>query len=397
MNTLTITDEHTMKITFIGTLPPIKALSPYCFHLADALSKKIDLEIITFKQILPDFLYRGGAKDTEYACHKIKQTETRTLLSWYNPLSWITAGIKAKGDIIHCQHWALYATLMYCIILPIAKIRRKKSILTIHNITPHVDDLGTVFLDRMINKIAFPFADTYIVHNQRNKNKLIELYRISENKISIITHGTIKPYTPLQNISKIKAREYLQIPPDKKVLLFFGYTWGYKGLDILLQTIPHIKETIQELVLVIAGQPLKDWKKYEQIIRENNLENHIIRKLEYISDSEMEYYFSCADLVVLPYKKHPFDTHGGVGALALTFKKPMVVTDVGGLPEYVKDKSVIATPEDVNDLSQKITQVLTNKTLLQKLSRDSEQRAKELSWDQIANETINVYEETLKL
>jgi len=36
-----------MKITFVGTLPPIKALSPYCYHLAEALSKKHEVEIFT--------------------------------------------------------------------------------------------------------------------------------------------------------------------------------------------------------------------------------------------------------------------------------------------------------------------------------------------------------------
>ena len=35
-----------MKITLIGTLPPIKALSPYCYHLAEALSKKINVDFI---------------------------------------------------------------------------------------------------------------------------------------------------------------------------------------------------------------------------------------------------------------------------------------------------------------------------------------------------------------
>ena len=113
-----------MKVTLIGTLPPIKALSPYCYHLADALSKKIDLEFISFKHILPNFMYCGGPKEKK--TYKISNFESYNILSWHNPFSWIKSGIIAKGEIVHFQHWQLYASLMYCFILPIVKIRGKK-------------------------------------------------------------------------------------------------------------------------------------------------------------------------------------------------------------------------------------------------------------------------------
>jgi glycosyltransferase involved in cell wall biosynthesis len=156
-----------------------------------------------------------------------------------------------------------------------------------------------------------------------------------------------------------------------------------------------MKKNTKEVILVIAGQPLRDWGKYEKMIKENGLENHVIKKLDYISDSDVEYYFSCADLVVLPYKRQTFDTHGGVGALALSFKKPLIVTDVGGLPEYVKDKRAVSNPDDAEELSKKINLVLNDENLLSKLSKDSEELSKELSWDKIADKTIELYKKTL--
>jgi glycosyltransferase involved in cell wall biosynthesis len=232
------------------------------------------------------------------------------------------------------------------VILPILKIRGKKIVVTIHNITPHVSNKFAVFIDKILNKMVFLFTDIFIVHNQKNKEKLIELYGIDGKYVPIITHGTLKPYGPLKNISKEIAREKLDVPLDKKVILYFGYLWEYKGVDILLESLNSIKEVIQNITLIIAGQPLKNWEKYDKIIKKNHLDNYILKKLEYIQDSDIELYFSCADLVVLPYKSHPFDTHGGVGALAIFFKKPLIVTDVGGLPEYVKDKKMILNPND---------------------------------------------------
>lgn len=378
-----------MKITFIGTLPPIKALSPYCFHLAQALSKKINLEFINFSSILPDALYLGGMKENE--TYSLKNIETKTILSLRNPLSWIKTGLKIDGDIVHLQHWAWYSSIVYCVLLPIVKIRNKKCVVSVHNVTPHTANLSTIFLDKFLNRVIFPFADFFIVHNNRNKKRLLELYKVDEHKISVIPHGAIMPYQKLKDISKENARKNLNISMDKKVILFFGYIWGYKGLDILLKSLKIIKDDLKDVILLIAGQPLRDWEKYEKIIKENKLENYIIKVLKYIPDSETEYYFSSADLVVLPYHAHPFDTHGGVGALALSFKKPIIVTDVGGLPEYVKDKRVISTPNNANELAQKIIFVLDDESLLKKLSKDSEELSKELSWDKIADTTIDVY------
>lgn len=380
-----------MKITLIGTLPPIKALSPYCYHLADALSKKINLEFISFKSILPNILYCGGQKEKKDYNFNFR---TLNIITWYNPFSWIKAGLKAKGDIVHFQHWQFYANLMYCFILPIVKIRGKKIIITVHNVTPHTTDLPSVFLDKKLNKIIFPYANHFIVHNKRNIDKFLKLYKIDENKISIIPHGTMMPYQKIKNISKEDARKHLNIPPNKKVILFFGYMWNYKGLDVLLKSLKIVQENMNNVVLLLAGQPLRDWEKYEKIIKEQELDDCIIKALKYIPDSETEYYFSSADLVALPYYEHPFDTHGGVGALALSFNKPMIVTDVGGLPEYVIDERVISHSNNVEDFSQKIISVLKDETLLKKLSKDSEELSKELSWNKIADTTIEAYNKT---
>src|SRR4030042_5188024 len=301
-----------MKVTLIGTLPPIKALSPYCFHLAQALSKKIDLQFINFINTLPNFLYKGGMK--ENTSYSLKNFEINSILSLYNPLSWIKAGLKIDGKIVHLQHWALYSSIVYCFLSPIIKIRGKKCVVSIHNITPHRNDFFTIILDRILNKIIFSFSDIFIVHNERNKNKLLKIYKLDEKKIFIIPHGTLYPYQKIKGISKKEARSYLNIQMNKKEILFFGYMWDYKGLDYLLKALKKVTFRINNVVLVIAGQPLKDWKKYEEIIKQNDLDKYIIKKLEYIPDAELEYYFNSSDLVLFPYKKHRFNTHGGVGA-----------------------------------------------------------------------------------
>lgn len=385
-----------MKVTFIGTLPPIKAISYYCYFLVESLSKIVDLEFIGFKEIIPEFLYSGGTKAKNESTMNLKNVEIRMLIRWDNPISWVKTGLQCTGEVVHLQHWAYYSSVFYCVILPILKMRGKKIVLTIHNITPHMGDIGSRVLDQILNKLLFRFADIFIVHNQRNKQKFMELYNIGEERIFIVTHGALKPFGRITGVSQSAARDRFHISDEKKVMLYFGYMWEYKGVDDLLHSLVFIKQQMKDVLLVMAGQPIKNWERYDKIIKENDLDEHVMTFLGYIPDSDIEYYFSCADIVVLPYKLHPFDTHGGVGALAIFFKKPVVVTDVGGLPEYVKDERAIAKPNNPQDISAKLINVLKDKNLLQKLSKDSEQLSTELNWEFLAEKTCAIYEKMLK-
>jgi hypothetical protein len=108
-----------MKVTLIGTLPPIKALSSYCYHLTKVLSEKIDVEFINFKNVLPEIFYKGGMKGEEDVSFPIKNVTLKNVLIWYSPVSWIRASVEATNDIIHVQHWTLYdqGTLIFIVII----------------------------------------------------------------------------------------------------------------------------------------------------------------------------------------------------------------------------------------------------------------------------------------
>ncbi len=375
-----------MKVTLIGTLPPIKGLSPYCQELLKSLSKNIEVEFIGFKKLYPDFLYPGGTrvKDNNYKTPEIKNAEIRNVLTYYNPFSWIWGGLTTKGKIIHAQWWSHVLAPIYFVILSICKIRRKKIVITVHNVLPHESSK----VNRFLNRIILPFGDVLIVHTGRNKEALSKIYNISKERIHVISMGVLFQNS-IKKISKKEARKFLAIPPDKNVILHFGNIREYKGLDILLKALKFVVNELEDVILVIAGKPWIDWERYEKIINEEALENHVIKKLDFIPPSEVEYYFAASDIVVLPYKE--FESQSAIGALALPFKKPLIVTNIGGLPDFVKDKRVIAKPNDAEDLARKIIQVLKDYNLIKKLSKDSEELAKKYNWDKIAEKTIELY------
>jgi glycosyltransferase involved in cell wall biosynthesis len=124
----------------------------------------------------------------------------------------------------------------------------------------------------------------------------------------------------------------LKIDPNKKYLLFFGFIRNYKGLDLLLEAMADKRIVEAGIQLIVAGEFYGDASPYHQLIAQSGNSESILLHTDYIADDEVKYYFSAADLVVQPYKSA---TQSGISQLAYHFEKPMVVTNVGGLPEIV--------------------------------------------------------------
>src|SRR5690606_2664547 len=89
--------------------------------------------------------------------------------------------------------------------------------------------------------------------------------------------------------------------------------------------------------LLIAGEFYDEEKQYQDLIDQLGIRDQLMLKTDFIPDSEVKFYMCAADLVVQPYRNA---TQSGVTPLAYHFEKPMVVTNVGGLPDLVPDKKV---------------------------------------------------------
>ena len=129
------------------------------------------------------------------------------------------------------------------------------------------------------------------------------------------------------------ACQKIGIPSDQQYMLFFGFIRKYKGLDVLLEAMadPRIKNL--GVQLIVAGEFYTDSADYHAIIKKNQLDDLLILKTDFIPDSEVGLYFGASDIVVQPYKDA---TQSGISQLAYHYEIPMLVTNVGGLPEIVQ-------------------------------------------------------------
>jgi glycosyltransferase involved in cell wall biosynthesis len=87
--------------------------------------------------------------------------------------------------------------------------------------------------------------------------------------------------------------------------------------------------------LLVAGEFYEDEKEYQELIDRKGIRDLLILRTHFIADRDVVLYFCASDVVIQPYRNA---TQSGVTPLAYHFEKPMVVTNVGGLPAMVPDR-----------------------------------------------------------
>ncbi|KAK6027938.1 glycosyltransferase, group 1 family protein [Ostertagia ostertagi] len=169
-----------------------------------------------------------------------------------------------------------------------------------------------------------------------------DLKKLTRKPAIRVHHPLYDSYGPA--IDRNEALKKLQLPADKTYLIFFGFIRKYKGLDLLLEAMADERLKQKDIRLIVAGEYYGDKDFYEQIIAKHQLQNRVHLFTDFIPNQEVPVYFSAADLVVLPYRSA---TNSGITQVAYFFEKPMIATNVGGLPEAVPDgkAGLVCAPE----------------------------------------------------
>ncbi len=378
------------RVTLIGTLPPIKSISDYCLELTAALIESVDVEFINFKHIYAEALYKGGGtkeSDPLFKRPRSPRLRVRDLLSWYNPLGWLYAGFSAGGELVHFQWWTSYLFPVFFSIAVVSKLRGKKLVCTVHNVHGH----ETGGLDRALNRLILLLPDLYLVHTEQNRAQLEQAFGVSRDRVRVVPHGIFEFYRDSE-LSQASAKERLGIPAHSKVLLCFGHVRPYKGTEDLIEAFKIAQRELPELFLVIAGKAWNEQLEAEIQAQLAGISNKLLF-LDYVPSSRIKEFFFAADAVVLPYRE--FAAQSGPGNIALAFEKPLIVSDVGGLPELVGDPGSIFPAGNVPALAAVIVSCLGNAERLARMAKDSARLRERFSWRRVAQDTLQAYDELL--
>jgi glycosyltransferase involved in cell wall biosynthesis len=245
------------------------------------------------------------------------------------------------------------------------------------------------FFFGFIYKVSARYVDKAIVHENYFKQILINDYGFTENQVEVIHHGAEeRPLT----FSQKEAREKLKISQDKKVILFFGFLAGYKGVDLLLDAFQLLDEK-QYFLILAGGKPKRVEKNGAYNAWFERLESRIKRSQNilqtgFVPDDQIDLYFSASDVLVLPYLQ--MLSASGPMSFALSFGKPFLASDV--FREVLENDRLIFQRNKEN-LKRSIELFFSNQGDFNDYIKE---RKAERSWDRIGQQTFRLYENIIR-
>jgi glycosyltransferase involved in cell wall biosynthesis len=340
------------KVIIIGPAHPLRGgLASFDERLArQFMQQGFDTTIYTFSLQYPDFLFPGT---TQYSTEPAPvDIAIKVCINSVNPLNWIRVGLelkKLKPAIIVVRYWLPLMGPCLGTILRLATSNKFTKVVCIaDNVIPHEKRMG----DLPFTKYFIQPVDAFVTMSAK---VMQDLRGLTAKPAQQIIHPLYDNFG--EALTKKEARAVLGLPEEGKIILFFGFIRKYKGLDLLLEAMKILAADplTADIRLLVAGEFYEDRKQYDQLILDLEIEKSLILKTDFIADSEVKFYLSAADFVIQPYKNA---TQSGVTPLAYHFEKPMLVTNVGGLPDLVPDRKVglVAEP-DAYSIAQKINEL----------------------------------------
>ena len=254
-----------------------------------------------------------------------------------------------KGfDLIHVV-WPLniYEFVLYFL--------KRKMVLTVHDPFPHTG-LDT-FIVRLRRKFAFKLIPRFIILNTAQRQQFIDFYKIENERV---IDSKLSCYTYLKTIRP----DVSKLPEESEYILFAGKISKYKGLDYLLPAMERVHVIFPTLKLLIAGSGNAhfDLAKYKGL-------DYIEFRNRFIPDDELVALIQHSKFLVCPYTDA---TQSGVIMSAFAFAKPVVATNVGGLPEMLGNNKygMIVNSKDVDCLADGITALLKDEDMLNRFSKN---------------------------
>ncbi len=295
-----------------------------------------------------------------------------TIQNLFSPRTWnvIRKAVKEfQPDIVHitsAQEWNP------CLGLYFRYFVRKPLVYTVHDVVQH-DGIPLYF---RITETIFRTIPKYFVVLSEQGKKIICQKRVKPEHVLVVPHGIYDFFTGYQ---------HPEVKPEKEIL-FFGRIEPYKGLNILFEAIKPVFQAHPDWKLRIAGGG--DMQPYQKYLPNKN----ILIENRFLSNEEVADAMSRASMVVLPYLSA---SQSGVIPTAFAFSRPVIVTNVGSIPDMIQDHQtgLLISPGNPASLTKAIMELISSENLRQKLGQNGRKFADEsLGWDAIAMKHLDFYQ-----
>lgn len=312
------------------------------------------LKVLLISNMYPkkDFCFGTFVRDQVKSMEKRGVIVDKVVKRTKNPLgyfSFISLSIYkllfSKHDIVHA-HYVPHSALIPAI------LKRKPLIVRFHG-----DDARIFPWKNRINYLLVKFvtgrADKVIVVSEEMKTSLVNRLGVESSKVDIISSGIgTHNFRPMD---REQMRKELDLPMDKKIVLFVGRLHKLKGLDLVYEC----ATLTPEVLYIFIGR--KDGEDKVDL-------NNCIFVGE-ITRSNIPKWMNAADILVLPSYTEGLPN---VVVESLSCETPVIVSDVGGCPEVVKDNvtGFVIKSGDATQLRERVVELLSNDDLRLKMGKE---------------------------
>lgn len=317
-------------------------ISYYTCLLANALAEEHDTRVIQLRQLLPRRLYPGWRRIGQHS----PQVAYKPEVSVYDGVNWwwgrsLVRALKFmrahEPDVLVLQWWTAAVLHTYIALAMRARLLGTRVILEIHELQDpgekRVKPVGRY--GRWGLRLLLRLCEGYVIHSTEDHAKLEANYDAKSLRAAVVPHGPFDQYSLISEHNCSASTEVATVrqapKPGTVNLLFFGIIRPYKGLEDLLEVFNDLTpKEVANLWLTVVGETWEGCTGPTQLITASPHRNRISFINEYVPDEVVAAAFSHADVVVMPYRR---SSGSGVLHVAMNYGLPVVVTNVGGLPE----------------------------------------------------------------
>ena len=236
-------------------------------------------------------------------------------------------------------------------------------------------------------KFLFKRVKKIIVITNQLKT-LIEELGIDKNKILISPDGVDIKQFEISN-SKTECREKLSLPIDKKIILYSGHLFNWKGVYILAEASKFLEK--DNLIVFVGGMEY-DKSKLKDFIKKEGLKNILF--IDHQSPKNIPYYLKAADVTVLPNSgQKTISVHYTSPIKMFEYmaaQRPVVASDLPSIREILNPaNAMLVTPDVASELADGIKKLLADKNFAEMIISQASIDVKKYTWQKRADNILN--------
>lgn len=228
------------------------------------------------------------------------------------------------------------------------------------------------------------------------------LYRADSSKMVIIPPGVDTSH--FYPIPADEAKQFIGLKPENRMVLFVGRIEPLKGIDTLIQAMSclSLMDAQSPVHLAIIGGDVsvsyeemsEEMKRLQKMCDELCMGGMVVFLGKRGQDT-LPYYYSAAEVLVMPSL---YESFGMVALEAMACGTPVIASEVGGLGYLVQNNVTGFTIPDSDPgvLCERISTLLEDHALRQKMGSRATEYASDYAWERIADQMIRLYREVVE-